>query len=484
MAASIHLGIDEVYYAQFANHLSYNYFDHPPMVAWLIRLTTVNLWLSNDVTIRLGAILCSAAATWVIYCCGCIISNSKTGCIAAMLYNACLYTSVISGTFILPDAPQVLCWLGALYYLLHITNNKSITNKKKRFVLYLGLCVGIGMLCKVHTIFLWFAFGLYCLVHHTQWLKQAQLYIAVGITLVCILPLLYWNIVHDFVTFNYHGGRVNVTEGGINFTSFVQFNAGQFFYQNPIVYIVIIYALVALYNKKIEIRKGQQFILLYAALPLIIVSEIIALKKQVLPHWTGPAYISLILIAAIYLAKVTVISKLPKITYIACTLSITIVISGVLIINYMPKTLGSSKVDNMGANDFTLDMYGWASASKALNIIINKYPTQDAVILTNSWLSAAPIAHYLAEPNHIPILAIGSIDAVHQYYWWNKKVQKRNKQKTVLLIKLSNFNYDENTLTPLLGNTPTYVDTIKQYRSGAWVRYITVHHYNNVVLHY
>ena len=43
IAFSIGLGNDEVYYVTYAQHLQWNYFDHPPLVALLIRLTTLNL---------------------------------------------------------------------------------------------------------------------------------------------------------------------------------------------------------------------------------------------------------------------------------------------------------------------------------------------------------------------------------------------------------------------------------------------------------
>ena len=41
IAASIGLGNDEVYYVTYAQHLQWNYFDHPPMVAWLIKLGSI-----------------------------------------------------------------------------------------------------------------------------------------------------------------------------------------------------------------------------------------------------------------------------------------------------------------------------------------------------------------------------------------------------------------------------------------------------------
>jgi hypothetical protein len=85
VASLLELGNDEVYYQTYAGHLQWNYFDHPPMVALLIKISTLNLLLHHEVFIRLGPILCAAAGTWLIYKIGTRIRNSRTGWFAAIL---------------------------------------------------------------------------------------------------------------------------------------------------------------------------------------------------------------------------------------------------------------------------------------------------------------------------------------------------------------------------------------------------------------
>src|SRR3954471_21368091 len=79
IAGTIELGNDEVYYYTYALHLQWNYFDHPPGVALLILLSTLNLWLTNELFVRLGAILCAAAGTWLSYQIGTLVRNERTG---------------------------------------------------------------------------------------------------------------------------------------------------------------------------------------------------------------------------------------------------------------------------------------------------------------------------------------------------------------------------------------------------------------------
>ncbi|HQQ83204.1 MAG TPA: glycosyltransferase family 39 protein, partial [Cyclobacteriaceae bacterium] len=113
----LELSNDEVYYYLYALKLQWNYFDHPPGVGLLIRLSTLNLLLTSELFVRLGAVLCAAAGTYITFQLGKEIRNERTGWIAAILYNTSIYTSLIAGTFIIPDSPQLVFWMMALWIM-------------------------------------------------------------------------------------------------------------------------------------------------------------------------------------------------------------------------------------------------------------------------------------------------------------------------------------------------------------------------------
>ena len=143
IASVIELGNDEVYYRMYAQYIEWNYFDHPPLVGWLIRFTTANLFLDNELFIRLGAILSAAATTWFLFLSGKKLNNEYTGFLAALIYTATIYGSIIAGTFILPDSPQMVCWSGGLYLLIGITKNQFINPTKRNNVLLFGFVAGL-----------------------------------------------------------------------------------------------------------------------------------------------------------------------------------------------------------------------------------------------------------------------------------------------------------------------------------------------------
>ena len=140
VAGSIELGNDEVYYRMYAQYLQWNYFDHPPMVGLLIRLTTVNLFFDNELFIRLGAIAAAAITTWLLFLSGKKLHNAHTGFLAAIIYTATIYGSIIAGIFILPDSPQMVCWAAGLYLLIGIASDGPITKTKKNSSFIIWFC--------------------------------------------------------------------------------------------------------------------------------------------------------------------------------------------------------------------------------------------------------------------------------------------------------------------------------------------------------
>lgn len=53
---------EEAYYWNYSRHLDIGYLDHPPMVAWLIRLGTA-VFGESEFGVRAGALLCGALAS-------------------------------------------------------------------------------------------------------------------------------------------------------------------------------------------------------------------------------------------------------------------------------------------------------------------------------------------------------------------------------------------------------------------------------------
>ena len=492
-ACSIELGNDEVYYRMYAQYLQWNYFDHPPLVGWLIRFTTANLYFSNELFIRSGAFISAAITSWFIFLSGSKLNNTYTGYLAVVIYTATLYGSIIAGTFILPDSPQMVCWAIGIYLLIDITKYKGVNRKQKRNLLLFGLVAGIGLLCKIHTAFLWMGFLLYIVQHNRQWFKQPVLYLSGFISLLLFYPVVKWNIDNHFVTYLYHSNRVNITDGGIDIGSFLTFTGGQIFYCNPIIFFFIVVSTVAAFKNNLPVSTTHKRLLLYCSLPLIIIATGISLFKNVLPHWTGPAFYGLALITACYFSRrklTTDFEKtcMPKSLLAACGFQLLVVVAGVLLINFMPGSLGNKKEKTkFGEGDFTLDMYGWKSFKNDFEKLA-KADLQtgtmkpDAVIISNKWFPASHIDYYAAMPIQKDLIAMGDTNDIHQYAWINNERKKMKTGDDAYCIVPSNNYIDAAARYNGFFKTIFSPQIIEQKRSGKTCRYFYIWRMKDYIL--
>jgi hypothetical protein len=479
IACSVELGNDEVYYRMYAQYLQWNYFDHPPMVGWLIRLTTFNLLADSEFFIRLSAIASSAIVSWILFLSGKKLLNEQAGFLAAFLYTATLYGSIIAGVFILPDSPQVVFWSLGLYLLIDITDNRINISSKRKKVLLFGLVCGLGMLCKIHTSFLWFGFLLYMILYNRSWLTQPALYISGIITILLFYPVIQWNIDNHFITYIYHSNRVKVSGANLNTNSFFTFTGGQLFYYNPIVFTAILIAIVAAIKSKLAIRKEHTRLLLLSGIPLLAIAFFISLFKDVLPHWTGPTYIGLILLTACYFEK-TGNKSIPLSFSLALVLSCLIVTTGVLLVNFYPGTLGKKNDLTLGDGDFTLDLYGWKDLKKSFKKIIEKdiqsgKMKTNTLLISNKWFPAANIDYYIAMPLQKGLLAIGDTSDIHQYAWINNERKKLVQGDDAYCLVPSENYLDVSKHFGDLFSSMLPPDTIFQERNGKRCRSVYVY---------
>jgi len=479
VATSLELGNDEVYYQAYALHLQWNYFDHPPLVALLIRLSTCNLFFSQEFFIRLGPVVCAAVGTWLIFKTGTMLKNQHTGWIAAILYNTSFYTSIIAGTFILPDSPHVLFWLLSMYLMIRILHTKQNNNPDTLSFIFLGICTGFCIMSKVQGVFLWFGFGGYILFHHRGLLKSPQLWLSSVICLGIIFPIYWWNVQNHFITYHYHGGRIAFW-GKPEIDHILQQVLGSVFYNNPVNVVLYIVCLVALAKAKYKLLPGCSPLLLWLSIPLIGVLLWTSLFNETLPHWSGPAYLSMMLLAACLLDEKMNIERPALWLKTLSWVYGTVLILGVLSIRYLPFRIGSDQDIKLGAGDPTLDMTGWTSFSRQFESIYRSdFETgkmkPGSVILADYWFPAGHLDHYFCKPYDHNLIAFGPLNNIHHFAWLNKRRRRITPRSDAYFIYPSNY-YGPPDLT--LRRDFTYVEDsliIPQYRSGIRVRNFVIY---------
>nr|WP_295924060.1 glycosyltransferase family 39 protein [uncultured Dyadobacter sp.] len=476
LATFLNLGNDEVYYFTYAVQPDWNHFDHPPLVGLFIRLTTLNLTWINDVSMRLPAICGAAINTWLIAKCTQRIANERAGIFASILYNASIYTSLISGLFILPDSVQLIFWMAALHEMVKIVDAPESANKDNR-ILLVGIWIGLAMMCKVHGIFLWLGFIGFIVFHRRSLLKSPFLYLGVAITLLLISPILYWNVSNDFITWGFHSERVTVHEG-INFKSFLVATIGQVLYANAAQFVIYIICLTAFVKRKKFTGNNVTQFLLWCSAPIIFATTLVSLFRTTLPHWSGPGFLGLMIIAAIYIDfSITQHSKKPY-YFLKAAVFITsfVCVASPLLICFFPGTTSDKASPETGLNDSTLDLHGWDELLSAFekirkDDIANKRMVEADPMVAHKWFPGGHIYHYVAYPLKMRFVGLGNLNDLHKFQWLNSIHGSIEPGSNAYYISPSNNFTDPKTLYSGKFDIIEQAATITQKRSGKLARY-------------
>jgi dolichol-phosphate mannosyltransferase len=193
---------EETYYWNYSRHLDIGYLDHPPMVAWLIRLGTASLGTSQF-GVRISALFCAAATAFFSYRLTRNLFNAPTA-LVAMALSQVLPFFFAAGFVMTPDTPLVAAWAAELYFL-----ERALVAGHSRAWWGAGICMGMGLLSKYTIGLLAPAALLFILLdpRARQSLRRWNLYAAAVIALVIFSPVIFWNAHNEWASFGFQTAR-------------------------------------------------------------------------------------------------------------------------------------------------------------------------------------------------------------------------------------------------------------------------------------
>lgn len=480
-AFATELGNDEVYYWAYAAFPDWSHFDHPSMVGWVIQLFTFNLRFDSEVFVRLAAVVSAAIATWLMYLIGRKLGGDRAGLFAAILHTSTLYGSVLAGIVILPDAPLVVFWLLSLWLLLEALPADSIGSRERKLVLLAGAAIGLAILSKYQGLFIGIGAVLYVLFYDRRWLREPAMYGAIGLTAAVASPILVWNVKNNFISFTYQGSRV---APGLSprFDHLGTELAGQVLYQNPLTWFLIAVALLAVWRGARVVARPHLRILLLNALPLWVLFTGFSLFRATLPHWTGPAYLPLIALAGAYWAgrfgdsEKQGFAAVPWRLNASLILLVTMLASVTVAILFVPRGFGREEPETRrGEGDPTMDMFGMDQVREGVEPILARDAatgrmSPDAPLMSYRWFPAAHLDYYVATPLGRRLLVAGPLDAVHKYWWINRRRAPLEIGDDAYYVAVSNWYADPEEQFGRLFESIEPPDTIRVRREGAHVK--------------
>ncbi len=290
------VGDAEAYYWTWSQHLSLSYLDHPPMVAWMIALSTA-LGGSSQFFIRLGPVLVFAATSILVYRLAADVSGRPRVGLAALVLFELTPAFAIGGQGANPDVPLGLFWLLTAWLLWTAT-----TGEKRGRVWLAGLSLGLAFLSKYFAVLLVVSAGLWLARReHRHWWRRSELYGAMLIALACTIPVIAWNSQHEWASLRLHVTRHSAA--GVTPSQVGMFLGGQALYYSPLLWGAYLYALVVAARRGLrgrgddspERRRAYAFVALLA-LPTLSVFTVVGLwTPESEPHWTAMGFLPLVL---------------------------------------------------------------------------------------------------------------------------------------------------------------------------------------------
>jgi hypothetical protein len=183
---------DEAYYWYYSQNMAWGYFDHPPMVALLIKISS--FFFNGELGVRFMSCLLSTANILILWL---IVDHPKKNGFIPHFFVLVFSMTLLNayGFLTLPDTP--LLFFTSCFLLVY---KKFIEKPSLAVSVVLGIVMACLMYSKYHAVLV----ILFVLFSNLQLVKNKFSWYAVVIALLCYLPHFYWLYEHDFVSINYH----------------------------------------------------------------------------------------------------------------------------------------------------------------------------------------------------------------------------------------------------------------------------------------
>jgi len=199
---SVELLPEEAYYWNYSRHLDIGYLDHPPMVAWLIKVGTAAFGQSQF-GVRAGALCCGVITSVFTYRLARNLFDEATA-LAAVVLAQTLPFFFLSGLLITPDAPLTAAWAASLYYL-----ERALVAGRSPAWWRLGFSLGIGAISK-YSIGLLVPVTLGFMLWDRKarpWWRRWEPYVAALLAFAIFSPVILWNAQHEWASFAFQTSR-------------------------------------------------------------------------------------------------------------------------------------------------------------------------------------------------------------------------------------------------------------------------------------
>ena len=358
-ATSTELIADEAYYWVYSRFPAWGYFDHPPMIAFLIK--SGYAIFHNELGVRL---ICALLSTFTVIITESLIERKNP----FLFYTIVLSIGVlkIAGFLAVPDTP--LLFFTALFFY---TYRSFIKNTNWKNTLLLAIAISLLFYTKYHGLLI----VLFTFLSNIKLFIRWQTWLAGLFVLILYTPHLLWQWDHDWVSFRYHLFESNVSAYKFSYTT--DYLLGQILLAGPLAGFILFPA-AFIYKVKTQTEKALKFTFIGIYLIFLISS----FRGKVEVNWTMPALIPLIVLSHQFIIdKISWVKPLKIIAFV----SLLLIIAGRI---YLVVDIGP---DNSTKGRFRNKAWAKTIAEKTSDV---------PVVFYNSYQRASLFWFYSGKPSH------------------------------------------------------------------------------------
>lgn len=272
------LSSDEGYYWFYATHLQWGYYDHPPMIALLIK-AGYSLF-QNELGVRLMNVLVTSFSFLLMFRFVPERLKQKNYIYLLLLAQPLLnYFSII----VFPDGPLLF------FSLIYLLGYKRLLEKNDWIA---SLMLAFSLAGMFYSKYYGILLPAFLVLSNFKLLKSKWFWASLFISLVLVLPHLWWQYRNDFPSIRYH---LFYRASGFRWNLVTEFISQQILATGPLFLIAAIG-----FKSKDQFEKSLQYI----SLGIIIFFFFSSFRGFVHFHWTSLALFPLMLISISYFEDV------------------------------------------------------------------------------------------------------------------------------------------------------------------------------------
>jgi hypothetical protein len=268
---------DEAYYWVYSQFLDWGFFDHPPMIALLIKLGSAVL--PGELGVRLLPSLLGAVTVFIIL----MMLKDEVRDIRMPMLLICAIPLLhfhVAGFIAIPDLPLV--FFATLFFFFY---KKYLVRDAPIVILLLSLSIVLMLYSKYHSLLV---IGL-TILSNLKILYRRSFWLVVLISLTLYLPHILWQINHDFASFGYHLIDRN---SPFEVRHLLEFIGNQWIMIGPFCGFILLY--LGITKKSTDKFESA---LKFNLIGFFLIFLFSSVKGHVEPHWTAAAFVPLILLS-------------------------------------------------------------------------------------------------------------------------------------------------------------------------------------------